>query len=281
MCCDSGRKPGSCCKNATEVFTLAAPFSSITAGPATPTTTITSTSRRSSNPAATTTTLSETVTPGLQSSIAPNATQIPPTAAPKSKTHNGAKIGTAIGGGVGGGIVLGAMALLWLWRRRRQRRKRRQQKKLKISRSFELPSDDHTFQPNSTLFPAELHPQASKLATHLAELEQKHSKLICDPVELEHKDSTTAAPASPAESMDKTVEEPVGPFELHGRQIDSIMVPPNRVKFDETRRWPFTRVQQGGNSRTRDETEQAGAGAKRPSLKRRPDSMSGPWHDSF
>lgn len=279
MCCDSGRKPGSCCKNTTEVFTMAAPFSSITAGPATPTNTATSASRNASNPA-TTTTLSETVTPAASpSSIAPDKTQTTPTAVPKTKTRNGSKIGAAIGGGIGGGIVLGTMALLWLWRRRRN--KKGPQRRLKISRPFELPSEDHAFQPNSTLFPAELHPQASKSATSPAELEQKDSLSTHSPAELEHKDSKAIAPAAPTELMAKSVKEPAGPFELHGRQVDSIMVPPSPVKFDETRRWPFTRLQQGEYSSPQEEVREIEVVAKRPSLKRRPGSMSGPWHDKF
>lgn len=208
-----------------------------------------------------------------------------PTTIPKTKIHNGATIGAAVGGGVGGGIVLGTIALLLLWRRRRSKKKQR--KRLKISRPFELPSHDPTIQQNSMLFPAELHPQMSKPSNGPAELEHNNSRPTENPAELEHKDSTTTTSTSPNELMAKTEDEPAGPFELHGREIDSMMVPPSPVKFDEKRRWPFTRGELVEDSGTKDASPARNAiketevGIKRPAFKHRPDSVSGPWHDNY
>ncbi|KAL8941517.1 MAG: hypothetical protein Q9216_002199 [Gyalolechia sp. 2 TL-2023] len=288
----------------TKVFTLAAPFSSITAGPATPTDTATtaskessskkssskeSSSKKSSSPA-TTTTFSEIVTPALQSSSDSGPTQAVPTVVPETKSNNGSTIGAAVGGGVGGGIVLGTIALLWLWRRRRS--KRNQPKRLKISRPFELPSHDPTFHQNSMLFPAELHPQMTKPFAGPAELEDSKSQRSINPAELEHKSSATTTSTGPKELMTKTANEPAGPFELHSREIDSMMIPPSPVKFDEKRRWPFTRgelVEDTGTtdagakdaSSAHDGIKETEVGIKRPAFKHRPGSVSGPWHDSF
>ncbi|KAL9029433.1 MAG: hypothetical protein Q9196_002327 [Gyalolechia fulgens] len=278
LCCDSGRTPGSCCKNTSEVFTLAAPFSSITAGPATPTNTATAAGTESPSPA-TTTTSSETVPSALQSSIAPGPTQAMPTTVPESQTRHGATVGAAVGGGVGGGIVLGTIALLWLWRRRRS--KKRRPKRLKISRPFELPSHDPTFGQNSMLFPAELHPQMSNTSIGPAELEHKDSQPSIKPAELEHKDSGTTTSTGPNELMAETEEGPAGPFELHGREIDSIMGPPSPVKFDEKRRWPFSRAEPVEESGVKDALSAHDVRMKRPTPKRRPGSVSGPWHDNY
>ena len=283
VCCDSGRTPGSCCKNTTEVFTLAAPFSSITAGPASPTGATTATTTGIPDSAATTTGLSSAAGPALQTSTAPDPARATSTAAPTANAHHGATIGAAVGGALGGGIVLSVLALLWYWRRRKSRNV--QPKRPKISRPFELPSADPTFRPNSSLFPAELHHHVSALSLSPAELEYKDYKKSLGPAELEHKDSMTSTVRN--ELSAKTGEQAAGPYELPGMEIDAITEPPSPVRFDENRRWPFTRPEHVGDSNVEDSPstpsgrKEKEAVLRKPSLRHRPGSMSGPWHDRF
>ncbi|KAL8834244.1 MAG: hypothetical protein Q9170_003831 [Blastenia crenularia] len=275
LCCDGGRTLGSCCKNTTEVFTLAAPFSSITAGPASATDTAATTSATSgtSDSAVTITSSStSTSTPVLQSPIAQNPTPQAPTAEPTPRVNHDKIVGAAVGGGLGGGLILGTLALLaWL---RRRRNKKKPTTKIHISLPLELPSNDPTFRSNSMLFPAELQHQASESSLVPAELENKGS------------DATTSTGAT--ELSATTEEQAAGPFELHGKEIDLITEPPSPIPFDENRRSPFTRAEQTGSPATNEPSsipdghgEEAEVGPRRPSLRHRPGSISGPWHDSY
>ncbi|KAL8722303.1 MAG: hypothetical protein Q9225_001208 [Loekoesia sp. 1 TL-2023] len=212
-------------------------------------------------------------------------TRVAPTAVPTASAHHGSKVGAAVGGALGGGIALSAIALLWLWRRRKSQKRPRE--RIKISRPFELPSHDPTLRPNSMLFPAELHPQVSKSSLTPAELEHKGSNSPVSPAELEHKDSTATTSTGPTELSARPEEQLAGPYELHGREIDAITIPPSPVKFDENRRWPFTRAEHVGPTGAEDSSsapsdrKEMEVGTRKPSLRHRPGSMSGPWHDYF
>lgn len=270
MCCDDGRKPGTCCSNATEVFTLAAPFSSITAGPARPTSLAAAASSATSTSSDTITfVLRKTVTPGTIYTASTQAVPTQPvsTAAAAASGHHGPNVGAGVGGAVGGAVLLASLiSLLCLVRRRRK--KRATERSIKDGH-YELPSDDPTLGQNSMLFPAELHPQGSKSALSPAELETKESK---------------ASKASPNPAELSATEQSSGPYELHGKEINTVEVPTSPLGSSEATRGPSSHYSGDAKWDDRsavDGSKGTGVGIKRPPNRHNPDSMSGPWHDTY
>ncbi|KAL9012396.1 MAG: hypothetical protein Q9173_002836 [Seirophora scorigena] len=357
LCCDAGRKRGTCCNNQTEVFTLAAPFSSITAGPASatnpPTANDDSTGPTSTSSGTIVFEFQRTVTPTSPST--PQAPSIDPTspAAAADAAHRAQRlsIGAIAGATVGGALLLLSLAALLLYCIRR-RRKRTQRPAIRVIKAnqHELPGDDDDAtrqRQNSRLFPAEL---VSKSARGVpAELEIRESKAppARNPAELDIKGSTAPTPSAtrrrrrssdgaaetdgvqgseappppffssssptgkPAELGSAAADEypPLpGPFELqsnssrrHGEKThdDPATAAKNEKDKDKDKDGGII-IPRSSSHYSRDTTgwedvpsvaaDAAGpqggprkvlAGLKRPSFRRRPDSSSGPWHDSY
>lgn len=269
LCCNAGRKPGACCTNSTEVFTLGQPFSSVLAGPATATDSgpVTSTSSGTR-----TYILHKTVTPAQIHTVStqdPAATTpitlaIPVT--PPASHHDGPNVGAIVGGVIAG--LLLAISLIAMFCLRRRKRKKIPVIRIIRDSQHELPSDDPTWRPNSTLFPAELHPEVSQSSLVPAELEGKGPRASSSPAELSTSD---AAP---------------GPFELYGREIDAIRVPPPPPSPPESKEG-FPRTSSHYSRDVGWDEIAAVDGAKepmptrRPKIGSRPGSRSGPWHDSY
>lgn len=269
LCCNAGRKPGACCTNRTEVFTLGQPFSSVLAGPATATesepVTATSSGTR-------TYLLLKTVTPAQVHSVSTQdpAPTTPSTSAapiaPPATQRNGPNIGAIVGGALAGALLGISLTAMFCLRRRR----RRKIPTIRIIRDsqHELPSDDPTFRPNSKLFPAELHPEVSQSSLVPAELEITELKASSSPADLSTSD---AAP---------------GPFELHGREIDAIKVPspppsPPESKGGAPRTSSHYSRDAGWDAMASVDDANEPKSVRRPKMRSRPESRSGPWQDSY
>ncbi|KAL8652749.1 MAG: hypothetical protein Q9210_002501 [Variospora velana] len=307
LCCDAGRKRGTCCQNETEVFNLAAPFSSITAGPASAT-----------NPAVAdddslepTSTSSGTLTYILQKTVKANAVSTyqasPPTDPPSPAATAADKprplnIGTVAGAAIGASLLLLSLAfLLYCIHRRHRRRSHSKRPTIRILKpgddQHELPSsDDPTQRQNSLLFPAELVSKPSRVPV-VAELEIKESSSEVSPSSTT---TTTTTKKDPVElsSSDQSPRRR-GPFELQSsrdREMDldddgaaAVTVVPSAPVENEERHM----IPRSSSHYSRDTGwEEAGdaasvvddgpRGLQRPSLfRRRPDSLSGPWHDTY
>lgn len=340
LCCDAGRKRGTCCNNRTEVFTLAAPFSSITAGPSSatipPTAIDDSTGPTSTSSGTIVFEFHRTVTPSSAST--PQAPPIDPTspaaAADAAHTAQRLSIGAIAGTTVGGALFLLSLAALLLYCIRRHRRKRAQRPTIRVIKAneHELPSDDDDpTRQNSRLFPAEL---VSKSARGVpAELEIRESKAppARNPAELDVKGSTaptrkrrtsidhadidtiqgsetpppppfvsssssppTGKPTELATAADEYPPLP-GPFELQSSSRDDENNPAAATQNEKEK---DTTIPRSSSHYSRDTTaweddnaaaaprrkasSSSAGGLKRPSfVRRRPDSSSGPWHDSY
>ncbi|KAL8800094.1 MAG: hypothetical protein Q9182_005406 [Xanthomendoza sp. 2 TL-2023] len=286
ICCDIGRKPGVCCKNSSEILTREAPFSSITAGPSSSTAapslddddddddedgptsttrnTFTLTLRRTvtSSPSTLPTTLAQTIV--VQTTGAAHS--------PVTEAAHHSNLGAGLGGGLGGAAaVLVGIAIFFY-----SRRKKKRVSKDKGSDYHELDHPDPTHRHNSTLFPAELNCEDSKV------------------------------PPVPAELGSKTTIMPVGPYELQGdtevihqgatsgNHHDSLLSEISAIPPAYSRDIKTTKAKDNAqdNPRSKHTTidsdlsdiKGTAALAHRPSAQVRPESTSsrsGPWHDTY
>ncbi|KAL8972907.1 MAG: hypothetical protein Q9197_002571 [Variospora fuerteventurae] len=336
LCCDAGRKRGTCCRNETEVFNLAAPFSSITAGPASAT-----------NPAVAddndfsrepTSTSSGTLTYILQKTIKANPVSTqqasPPTDPPSPAATAADKphppnIGTIAGAATGASLLLLSLAFLLYCIHRRRRHRRRSHSKRPTIRvlkpsdddQHELPSsDDPTQRQNSLLFPAELVSKPSRVPV-VAELEIKESLSSSSEVPPSSTTTTTTTkdPVELSSSSDQS-PRPRGPFELQSsssrdnREMDIVdddddgataaaapaaavtVVPPTPVENEQSQHIiiprsssHYSRDNTGWEAEEAEDDDNGGLLQSPPppssfrarSSSSRPDSLSGPWHDTY
>lgn len=345
LCCDAGRKRGTCCNNQTEVFTLAAPFSSITAGPSSatnpPTAADDSTEPTSTSSGTIVFEFYRTVTPSSASTsqAPPIDTTSPAAAADAAHKAPQLSIGAIAGATVGGALFLLSLAALLLYCIRRHRRQRSQRPTIRVIKAneHELPGDDDdATRQNSRLFPAEL---VSKSARGVpAELEIRESKAqpARTPAELDIKGSTaptrnrrgssggqaeidtiqgSEAPPPPpfiSSSSSPPTGKPTelataaaaaadeypplpGPFELQSSSRDDNTPAAATQNKNENEKDKHITIPRSSSHYSRDTTAweddaaaaprrkgSSAAGLKRPSfIRRRPDSSSGPWHDSY
>ncbi|KAL8736689.1 MAG: hypothetical protein Q9166_000055 [cf. Caloplaca sp. 2 TL-2023] len=226
-----------------------APFSSITAGPASATA---ASILGDDDPSAPTSTSLDTLTYTLRKTVSKPSTQpsIPPqnsTLGPQNTeaTHR-SNLGAGLGGGLGGATaaILIATAIAIYWKRKHRRAEKGENK------YHEMESQDPTHRHNSMLFPAEL--------TH------EDSKASLKPAELS---SITAKPVT-------------GPYELHAE--DKAI----EKSSDDVKATPSDKTEVDNTSMASDlsDLKEAEAKLKRPLAQNRPDStysQSGPWHDSY
>lgn len=162
FCCDNGRTPTTCCKNSSELIHSDAPFSSITAGPASQTPGV---ALQLGAPVAATTSptqeiigtfalASQTsqVTPDSSTSSVSNQTAST-NFAPQAHPHHSA-LDAGLGSGLGGAFAITLTAFILVYLRRRKRRKQTEHDSK--DEPHELPTADPSLRPNSMLFPAEL-----------------------------------------------------------------------------------------------------------------------------
>ncbi|KAI4238790.1 MAG: hypothetical protein L6R40_005645 [Gallowayella cf. fulva] len=263
-----------------------APFSSITAGPASATAAASGTndddnSDDSSGPTATTRatstlTLRRTVLSSPRSStltmgIPPAATEAatgaatPPSTEPAEHSH----LGAGIGGGLGGALaaLLLGIAIVICWRRRRQRSALQKGDESK-SNYHEMDTPDPAHRHNSRLFPAELNYEDSKTSLGLAELGVK----TAGPYELLGDTEAITVKGLRGGGLDR------GDVEGDGILEDSGDVETMEKKIDGTKE------PESEHATDSSDGKDTGAKSRRPLARNRPDSthsQSGPWHDSF
>ncbi|KAL8735883.1 MAG: hypothetical protein Q9181_002632 [Wetmoreana brouardii] len=268
------------------------PYSSITAGPASPTPELPYKLGAPVSPITTPSSL-EILTSTSRSQVStsiPASTTLPgptPPASlydPTSQVHSHSKLAAGLGGtaAIAVGIVLFFLS----------RRKQREVEKVK-QEPHQMPTVDKTPQLNSTLFPAALNHEDSKVSMSPVELESKVTDIPSGPDELqgEERDQTKTPPPPPKSSKrlnSRVAETTAGPYELYGEEGFSAYKP-SLPPRSSRRPSPFIHPAIPGHgdlldSRPVSSLTATGAIPRRPSAGDRPDSMgstSGPWHDSY